>query len=121
MKIKINFSNGSGPESAQNPRSPWENDSPDPRPDPPGGRGDKNKIKSVLKYSCVDPTPDPDRAPDPGGSGEGRDPNLLRAVGPRGHQKPTLFLLFLFSQEDSVRRWRAELRASSELLRGVSV
>ena len=30
-----------------------ENDSPDLPSGPPGGRGDKNKIKNVLKYSWV--------------------------------------------------------------------
>ena len=42
---------GSGPEPAQNPRSPWETDSPDPPPGPPRGGGAKTKIKRRLKDS----------------------------------------------------------------------
>ncbi len=53
LKVKIQIKNklppGSGPKPANNHRSHWENDSPDPPPDSPGGRGDKNKLKSVFK------------------------------------------------------------------------
>ncbi len=51
MKIKNRLRPGSGPESPQNPLVPKENHRPDPPPDPPRGMGDKNKIKSVLKYN----------------------------------------------------------------------
>ncbi len=40
-----------GPESALNPRSPWDKNSPDPPPDPQGAGGNKKKIKSILNYS----------------------------------------------------------------------
>jgi hypothetical protein len=49
----------SEPRSPQNHRSPWANDSPDP---PPGGRGDKKQIKSVLKHSLAYASPQTSRA-----------------------------------------------------------
>ncbi len=50
-KLEMNtFPPGSGPESAPNARFPSENESLDFPPDPPGGRGDKDKIQSVLIY-----------------------------------------------------------------------
>jgi hypothetical protein len=51
MKIKIKFSSGFVPESAQNQRFPYGSDNPDPPSGPPGGREDEKNIKSVLKYS----------------------------------------------------------------------
>ncbi len=47
------MSPGSGPESAQNPRSPQENCSPDPPPGTPDGGRAKNKIKNVLRHNWV--------------------------------------------------------------------
>jgi hypothetical protein len=51
IKVEIKLPPGSGPKSSQHHRLPKENGSPDPPPDPPGGRGDRKKLKSVLKYS----------------------------------------------------------------------
>jgi hypothetical protein len=50
MKIKNISPPGSGPQSAQNPKPPKENDSPNPPPDP-RGRGASIKIKSSHKNS----------------------------------------------------------------------
>ncbi len=52
QKMESMFHPGSGPESAQNPQFPLEDGTPEP-PRTPGGRWDKNKIKSVLKYREV--------------------------------------------------------------------
>ncbi len=56
LRAKVKIQNymapsGSGPKSAQNPRSPQGNDSPDPAAGPPGGGGAKNKIKNSFKHS----------------------------------------------------------------------
>ncbi len=40
---------GSGPKSAPNPRSPKENDNPDPPPDTPGGRQKQNKQRPSIQ------------------------------------------------------------------------
>ncbi len=64
-KIKITsmlLTPGSGPESAQRLRSHYEHESPDPPLDPPGGRGDKTKIKNVLTYSWDWGPPNPVRS-----------------------------------------------------------
>ncbi len=51
MKIQIKIV---PPGSVPKPRLLKENDSPDPPSGPPGGRGDKNKIKNILKYSWAE-------------------------------------------------------------------
>ena len=44
IKNKIKIPPGFVPESSPNHRSPWDNDSLDPPPDPPGGRDKKTQL-----------------------------------------------------------------------------